>query len=178
MVYYVNTSRDPFYNQAFEEYLFRNAPEDDVLLLWRSRPAVVCGSYQNLFAEAHLPTARARGVAVVRRETGGGAVYHDLGNVNYTRICRCEDGHADYERFILPVVDALRRLGINARMNRTCDIAIGDEKFPAARRRSQMDACCTTGRCCTQPISRRCAHLQTARAAITARRASRPYRSR
>lgn len=129
MVYYVNDSRDPFYNQAFEEYLFRNAPQDDVLLLWRSRPAVVCGSYQNLFAEAHLPTARARGVAVVRRETGGGAVYHDLGNVNYTRICRCEDGHADYERFILPVVDALRRMGINARMNRTCDIAIGDEKI-------------------------------------------------
>ena len=50
MVYYVNDSRDPFYNQAFEEYLFRNTPQDDVLLLWRSRPAVVCGSYQNLFA--------------------------------------------------------------------------------------------------------------------------------
>ena len=129
LIYYVNQSNDPFYNQAFEEYLFRNAPYDDVLLLWRSRPAVVCGSYQNVFSEAHLPTARARGVAVVRRETGGGAVYHDLGNVNYTRICRCDDGHADYARFILPVVDALRRMGVDARMNRTCDIAIGDEKI-------------------------------------------------
>mgnify|MGYP004648373535 CR=1 FL=1 len=127
--YYVNESNDPYFNQAFEEYVFRNTPYDDVLLLWRSRPAVVCGCYQNLLCEVHLPTAMARGVAIVRRETGGGAVYHDLGNVNYTRICRCADRQADYARFIQPVVEALRRMGIDARMNRTCDIAIGGEKI-------------------------------------------------
>ena len=124
MVYYVNQSNDPYFNQAFEESLFLNAPEDDILLLWRNSPAVVCGCYQNPFAEVSVPAALEKNVAVVRRETGGGTVYHDPGNVNYTRIARAEGQGADYGRFIRPVVEALNRLGIPAAFTRTCDISI------------------------------------------------------
>jgi len=124
MIYYVNDSNDPCFNQAFEEYLFLNAAEDDVLYFWKNDPAVVCGCYQNPFAEVSIPAALDRGVAVVRRETGGGTVYHDRGNVNYTRIARAEGAGADYGRFIRPVVEALNRMGIPAAFTRTCDISI------------------------------------------------------
>jgi lipoate-protein ligase A len=124
MNYYVNQSRDPYYNQAFEEYLFEHAPEEDILLLWRNGPAVVCGCYQNPFAEVSVPAALKAGVAIVRRPTGGGAVYHDPGNVNYTRIAPQLDSGADYGRFIRPVVGALNRLGIPAAFTRTCDISV------------------------------------------------------
>ena len=124
MIYYVNRSLDPYFNQALEETLFFRAPEDDILLLWRNGPAVVCGCYQNPFAEVSVPAALARGVAVVRRETGGGTVYHDPGNINYTRIARAEGAGADYGRFIRPVVEALARLGVPAAFTRTCDISV------------------------------------------------------
>jgi len=128
MYYYVNQSDDPYYNQAFEEYLFEHAPEDDILLLWRNRPAVVCGCYQNPFAEVSVPAAQKAGVAIVRRPTGGGAVYHDRGNVNYTRIAPKQSDGADYGRFIRPVAAALNRLGIPAEFTRTCDISVDGRK--------------------------------------------------
>lgn len=76
MLYIPNESHDPCYNQAFEEYVFTAFPQEDILLLWRNAPAVVCGSYQNVFAEVNVPEAQARGVAIVRRPSGGGTVFH------------------------------------------------------------------------------------------------------
>ena len=79
----VNDSHDPFYNQAFEEYVFRSFPEEDVFFLWQNSPAVVVGCYQNICREVSVPVLRQMDVPVVRRSSGGGTVYHDLGNVNY-----------------------------------------------------------------------------------------------
>ena len=123
-----NVSHDPFYNQAFEEYVFQTYLDDDVFFLWQNTPAVVVGSYQNICREVHVESLRRLGIPVVRRMSGGGTVYHDLGNVNYTYILRTS-GALDYDAVLSPVIAALNAIGVPARKNRTCDIAIGERKI-------------------------------------------------
>ena len=129
-----NVSNDPFYNQAFEEYVYETFRDDDVFLLWKNTPAVVVGSYQNICREVHVEALRQRGIPVVRRISGGGTVYHDLGNVNYTYIVRA-NGTVDYDAVLSPVIAALNAIGVPARKNRTCDIAIGDLKISGSAQR-------------------------------------------
>lgn len=128
-----NVSHDPFYNQAFEEYVYQTYLDDDIFLLWQNAPAVVVGSYQNICREVHVEALRQRGIPVVRRISGGGTVYHDLGNVNYTYIVRA--GALDYDAVLSPVIAALNAIGVPARKNRTCDIAIGDLKISGSAQR-------------------------------------------
>lgn len=130
-----NPCTDPFYNQAFEEFVFQTFTEDDVFFLWQNSPAVVVGSYQNICREVHVETLRKLGIPIVRRMSGGGTVYHDLGNVNYTYIMR-QDGPLDYDRCLQPVIAALNAIGVPARKNRTCDIAIGDQKISGSAQRA------------------------------------------
>ena len=130
-----NLSHDPFYNQAFEEFVFQTFREDDVFLLWQNTPAVIVGSYQNICREVHVETLRKLGIPIVRRMSGGGTVYHDLGNVNYTYITS-QDGLVDYDRCLQPVIEALNVIGVPARKNRTCDIAIGDRKISGSAQRA------------------------------------------
>lgn len=127
-------SHDPFYNQAFEEFVFETF-HDDVFLLWQNSPAVIVGSYQNICREVHVETLRKLGIPIVRRMTGGGTVYHDLGNVNYTYITR-HDGPVDYDRYLQPVIEALNDIGVPARKNRICDIAIGSQKISGSAQRA------------------------------------------
>ena len=128
VIYIENDAHDPAFNQALEEYVFeRVASDETILMLWRNAPAVVCGCYQNAFAEVDMMRAAEQGVRVIRRISGGGTVYHDLGNVNYSVLAPA-DGAVDYARFIAPVVEALNDLGIPAAMNRTCDIAVNGLK--------------------------------------------------
>ena len=130
-----NLSHDPFYNQAFEEFVFQTFREDDVFLLWQNSPAVIVGSFQNICREVHVETLRRLSIPIVRRMSGGGTVYHDLGNVNYTYITR-QEGLVDYDRCLQPVIDALNDIGVPARKNRTCDIAIGDRKISGSAQRA------------------------------------------
>lgn len=129
-----NLSLDPFYNQAFEEFVYQTFTADDVFLLWRNRPAVVVGRYQNICREVHAAQLLRRGIPVVRRMTGGGTVYHDPGNVNYTYITQA-GGELDYDAVLAPVIAALRALGVPARKDRVCDIAIGDRKISGSAQR-------------------------------------------
>ena len=128
MIQIETTSHDPFFNQAFEDYVFRTYREGDVLLLWRNRPAVVVGCYQNICREVHVRALLDRGIPVVRRMSGGGTVYHDLGNLNYTLISD-QTGPLDYDRCLEPVIRALNALGVPAQKNRTCDIAVDGKKI-------------------------------------------------
>lgn len=130
-----NSSNDPFYNQAFEEFVFQTFRDDEIFLLWQNRPAVVVGSYQNICREVHVESLRRMNIPVVRRISGGGTVYHDLGNVNYTYITP-QDGLVDYDRSLQPVIEALNRIGVPARKNRTCDIAIGEKKISGSAQRA------------------------------------------
>ena len=97
-------------------------------MLWRNRPAVVVGCYQNICREVHVRALLDRGIPVVRRMSGGGTVYHDLGNLNYTLISD-QTGPLDYDRCLEPVIRALNALGIPAQKNRTCDIAVDGKKI-------------------------------------------------
>lgn len=128
MIQIETTSHDPFFSQAFEDYVFRTYREGDVLLLWRNRPAVVVGCYQNICREVHMRALLDRGIPVVRRMSGGGTVYHDLGNLNYTLISD-QTGPLDYDRCLEPVIRALNALGVPAQKNRTCDIAVDGKKI-------------------------------------------------
>ena len=117
---------DPYFNQACEEVLFSRR-RGDLLVVWRNSPAVVCGKYQNIYAEVYLPSAQKHGIAVLRRETGGGTVYHDEGNLNYAIMTDRGDKRG-YEPFLAPIVDALRALGADAQTGRICDITVGGKK--------------------------------------------------
>lgn len=148
-----NDSHDPFYNQAFEEYVFQTFRDDGIFFLWQNSPAVVVGSYQNICCEVRVETLRKLGIPVVRRLSGGGTVYHDLGNINYTYIIRQEE-LVDYDRCLRPVIDALNAIGVPARKNRTCDIAIGSKKSPEAPSVPLGTESCTMGHCCFSLTSR------------------------
>lgn len=124
----LNTT-DPYYNLAVEEYLFGNA-EDDVFMLWQNAPSVIVGKNQNIYAEVDLDYAKENGINVCRRITGGGAVYHDLGNLNYTFISSRGDKKAlDFEFFTRPVRYAIAKLGVECEIGSRNDIECCGGKF-------------------------------------------------
>lgn len=135
MIFIPDPHHDPYYNMALEEYMFSHRTEEDVLLLWRNDPSVVCGSFQNIFAEVDLTAASQNGIALVRRFSGGGTVYHDLGNLNYTLIRGYCPDQDQYAPFLEPVVRALNHLGIPAERNRQSDIAIHGLKISGSAQR-------------------------------------------
>lgn len=135
MITFLNDSTDPYYNLAFEEFVFQTVRDTDVFLVWQNRPCVVAGSGQNLCREVRPARLRRLGVPMLRRISGGGTVYHDLGNVNYSLITG-QAGPTDYARSLAPVVDALGRIGVPARMRGVCDLAIGERKISGSAQRS------------------------------------------
>lgn len=139
MRYYMETGQvDPAYNLAFEEYVLRNKKEGDFLLLWQNANAVIIGRNQNTEEEIDRDFVEAHGVKVVRRITGGGAVYHDLGNLNYSFITDCgEYGQAAMAAFTEPVVGALRGLGLNAEARGRNDIVVDGCKVSGTAQRVQ-----------------------------------------
>lgn len=129
MLIFRNPSADPYFNLAAEQYLL-DSGLNDLLILWRNSPAVIIGRNQNAYSEINEAYVREKHIAVVRRLTGGGAVFHDLGNINYTFITPAADGGAlDFRRFCSPVVDALRNLGADAEMSGRNDILIEGRKI-------------------------------------------------
>ncbi len=122
---------DPCRNLALEDYLFASLPPgEEALFLWQNRPSVILGIFQNAPAEVDLEEAERRRVPVVRRLSGGGAVYHDLGNLNYSLILDCEDPEkASLEAFALPAVRACRSLGAEVFFGGRNDIFAGEKKL-------------------------------------------------
>lgn len=122
---------DPALNLALEEYILRKLPaEEDYLLFYINEPSIIIGKNQNTAEEINADYVREHGIHVVRRLSGGGAVYHDLGNLNYSFITR-DDGQSfhNFRRFTAPVVEALRRLGVEAELSGRNDIQVGDRKI-------------------------------------------------
>lgn len=123
-----NASTDPFYNLALEEWVMKNCDED-VFILWQNAPTVVIGRYQNAYAEVNIPYAEENGISVVRRMSGGGAVYHDLGNVNFTFIVKDEGEGIDFVRFLKPIKEVLASLGIETVISGRNDLLMGGKKI-------------------------------------------------
>jgi lipoate-protein ligase A len=125
-----NDGNDPRYNLALEEYLFRNFDiPGGCLMLWRNKPSVIVGRYQNTFEEVNQEYVVGHGVEVVRRITGGGAVYHDLGNVNFSFIDTTASPTIDFAAYNRKIMAALARLGITTELNSRNDIVIDGKKF-------------------------------------------------
>jgi len=118
----------PQVNLAREEYLLKNK-KDDYILLWKNEPSVIIGKNQNTYAEVNLKKAEELNVHVVRRITGGGAVYHDLGNLNYTFITDGYNPDTDFKTFSLPVCEYLKSIGLNATFSGRNDILIDGMKI-------------------------------------------------
>lgn len=129
-------SCDPCYNLAFEEYVLRSRTEGSYLLVWQNESTVVVGQNQNVEAEIDGAFVCAHGIRVVRRATGGGAVYQDLGNLNYSLITDLPgDGTAEFEHFIRPVAQALRALGVPAELSGRNDLLAAGRKISGAAQR-------------------------------------------
>lgn len=137
MVNYLETkSTDPYYNLAFEEYVLQNRTEGDYLLLWQNDNTVVVGRNQNTAEEIDADFVEKHHIRVVRRGTGGGAVYHDLGNLNYSFITDAgEKENLSFARFTQPIVEVLRELGLPASASGRNDILVGECKVSGTAQR-------------------------------------------
>jgi lipoate-protein ligase A len=136
-VNYLEThSNDPCFNLAFEEFVLKNRPEGDWLILWQNANTIVVGLNQNTAEEINPDFVRSRGITVVRRETGGGAVYHDLGNLNYSFITDLGDAEQlTIERFTAPVCRALEAMGVRAETTGRNDITVDGLKVSGVAQR-------------------------------------------
>lgn len=131
MKYIVNKSHNPFYNIALEAYAFRELrDEDELFILWINEPTIVIGKHQNAIEEINKAYTDEHEIHVVRRLSGGGAVYHDLNNLNYTIISnKTQEGAFDFKTFSQPVIETLADLGVTATFTGRNDLEIDGKKF-------------------------------------------------
>lgn len=118
----------PAFNLACEEYFFHQR-EENYILLWRNSPAIIIGLNQNVYAELDMDFVRNNAIPVIRRLTGGGAVYHDLGNLNFTFIVNGSEGLADFKFFLKPITQYLCSIGLEAEFSGRNDILLNGMKI-------------------------------------------------
>ena len=131
MIYIESDSTDPYYNLALEEYVFEDLDKgEEFLILWQNANSIIVGKYQNTAEEVNQSFVDEHHIRVARRLSGGGAVYHDTGNLNYTLIVDQKNNpDFNFSLFVIPVIEALRELGVNAEFNGRNDLTIGGRKF-------------------------------------------------
>lgn len=125
------TTTDPAWNLAIEQYVFQSLPKDRMyVMLWQNDNAIIIGKHQNTLAEINEAYVREKGIRVVRRLSGGGAVYHDMGNLNFTIIADAAQGEQiNFRLFCQPVIRALEKVGVKAELNGRNDLTIEGQKF-------------------------------------------------
>jgi len=121
---------DPAINLALEEYVLRNSQtQDDLLLFYVNEPSIIIGRHQNTIEEINHDYVEQRGIHVVRRLSGGGAVYHDLGNLNFSFITNYQrENFQNFKKFTEPVIRSLEKLGVPAELSGRNDILIDGRK--------------------------------------------------
>ena len=131
MRYLINKSTNPYFNLALDEYAMKHIDvEDDFFFLWQNEPSVIIGKNQNAVEEVNQKYIDENNVKVARRVSGGGAVYHDLGNLNFTFVINVDDpGKVDYKKYVQPIIDALASMGIKAEASGRNDILIDGLKI-------------------------------------------------
>ncbi len=140
MKYLQNTSTDPHFNMAFDEFCLEQLKADEpVFYLWQNRPSVIIGLNQSAYAEVNLPFLQEKGIKLARRVTGGGAVYHDLQNLNYTITGRIRDLEKDYPAYVETMANALRTLGVPAQLSGRNDILVEGRKCSGYAKRMSRD---------------------------------------
>lgn len=138
MKYIESISNDIYFNLALEEYVFQNLNDDAYFMLWENDSSIVLGKHQNVFEEINIKEAEKTGIKIARRNSGGGTVFHDRGNLNYSFIKNYDKySFIDYDSFLTPVIEALNSLSIKAEKRRTCDIAIDGKKISGSAQSSK-----------------------------------------
>jgi lipoate-protein ligase A len=129
MFYIDNERTDPYWNLALEEYLLKNSAQE-FFILWQNAPSIIIGRNQNTMSEINALYVREHSIPVVRRLTGGGAVFHDLGNLNYTFIVNDSEGSGfDFKIHTAPILEVLHSLSVDAELSGRNDLTIGGKKF-------------------------------------------------
>lgn len=122
-------STDPYFNIATDEYIFKHLKED-CFMLWRNDNAIIVGKHQNTLAEINVAYVKEKNIKVVRRLSGGGAVYHDLGNLNFSFTRTGENTEVvDFQRYTKPILEVLQKLGVDAKFEGRNDLTIDGKKF-------------------------------------------------
>ena len=125
----ISDQTDPYFNLASEELLLKERDED-YFLLYRNQPSIVVGKHQNTLAEINLPYVEEKGIIVARRISGGGTVFHDLGNLNFAFITTGKEGElVDYQKHTLPVVQAMSKLGLDVSLGKRNELLLGKKKI-------------------------------------------------
>jgi lipoate-protein ligase A len=126
----VHTSTDPYFNIATDEFIFKHI-EEDCFMLWQNDNAIIVGKHQNALAEINVDYVREKGIHVVRRLSGGGAVYHDMGNLNFSFTHSGSDAGqmVDFRKYTAPIIEVLQQLGVDARFEGRNDLMIDGRKF-------------------------------------------------
>lgn len=125
--YLVWSGKDPYENLALERYLLNNTKDFCTLLLWQNDNTVVIGCNQNPWKECRTSLLQEEGVKLARRFSGGGAVYHDLGNLNFSFICPEE--YYDQDKQFRVILQACKYAGIDATLSGRNDLQVSDKKF-------------------------------------------------
>ena len=140
MLAYVGACLDPAFNLALEEHLLSTLPADHPgwFLLWQNGPSVIVGRHQCTVDEVNLPFVNEHRIPVVRRMTGGGAVYHDTGNLNFSIITRTlsrAEGKLDFAHYLAPIVRALATVGVTAHISGRNDLEVDGRKISGSGQR-------------------------------------------
>ena len=123
-------SHDAYFNIALEEYLLYKYPTEDIFLLYINAPSIIVGKFQNTLAEINLDYVNAQQIKVVRRMSGGGAVYHDLGNLNFSfHTLLGSNDFMDFSKFTAPVINVLNSLDVPAKLEGRNDLLVDGKKF-------------------------------------------------
>ena len=129
MLCILNPYTNPYFNLASEEYLLKKFQEE-LFLLYRNTPSIVVGKHQNTLAEINLPFVQEQEILVARRISGGGTVFHDLGNLNFAFFTNGKEGElVDYKRATLPILEALKEMGLEARLGKRNELLLNGLKI-------------------------------------------------
>lgn len=131
MVYLESRDTRSDFNLALEQHIFEQFPRDETyLMLWQNSSSVIVGKHQNTLEEVNVSFVCQQQIPVVRRLSGGGAVYHDLGNLNYTFIAEGKRGGTlDFSTFCQPLIQAVSALGVHAELTGRNDVTVDGRKF-------------------------------------------------
>ena len=129
MLCIVSPYTDPYFNLASEEYLLKCRSEE-IFLLYRNSPAIVVGKHQNTLAEINLSFVQEHSIPVARRISGGGTVFHDLGNLNFAFITNERDGElVNYKKATRPVIEAMAHMGLDVQLGKRNELLLNGLKI-------------------------------------------------
>lgn len=131
MIYINNISINPFFNFALEYYFIteKQLSEEQIFIFWRTEPTVMVGKYQNTLEEINERYVKKHNINVVRRITGGGTIYTDMGGWEFSFITKGEADQIDFLQYIQPIIAALHKMGVKAQFNSRNDLVIDNQKF-------------------------------------------------